>query len=90
MIKDNNFNLNDGLLFVCDLPDESYEFSSKVISKVGEDLNLIDKNKYEFCWIVDYPMYEKDVLTGKIDFSHNPFSMPQGCLLYTSPSPRDP
>ncbi len=78
MIKDNNFNLNDGLLFVCDLPDESYEFSSKVISKVGEDLNLIDKNKYEFCWIVDYPMYEKDVLTGKIDFSHNPFSMPQG------------
>ena len=78
MIKDNNFNLNDGLLFVCDLPDESYEFSSKVISKVGEDLNLIDRNKYEFCWIVDYPMYEKDVLTGKIDFSHNPFSMPQG------------
>ena len=36
------------------------------------------KNKYEFCWIVDYPMYEKDPITGKIDFSHNPFSMPQG------------
>ena len=78
MIKDNNFNQNDGLLFVCDLPEESYDFSSKVIAKVGDDLNLIDKNKYEFCWIVDYPMYEKDVLTGKIDFSHNPFSMPQG------------
>ncbi|MDC3149535.1 aspartate--tRNA ligase [Alphaproteobacteria bacterium] len=78
MIKDNNFNHNDGLLFVCDLPEESYDFSSKVIAKVGDDLNLIDKNKFEFCWIVDYPMYEKDVLTGKIDFSHNPFSMPQG------------
>jgi aspartyl-tRNA synthetase len=78
MIKDNNFNQNDGLLFVCDLPEESYDFSSNVIAKVGDDLNLIDKNKYEFCWIVDYPMYEKDVLTGKIDFSHNPFSMPQG------------
>ncbi len=78
MIKDNNFNQNDGLLFVCDLPEESYDFSSKVIAKVGDDLNLIDKNKYEFCWIVDYPMYEKDLLTGKIDFSHNPFSMPQG------------
>ena len=56
MIKDNNFNRNDGLLFICDLPEESYDFSSKVITKVGEDLNLIDKNKYEFCWIVDYPM----------------------------------
>ena len=50
MIKDNNFNQNDGLLFVCDLPEESFDFSSKVIAKVGGDLNLIDKNKYEFCW----------------------------------------
>jgi aspartyl-tRNA synthetase len=41
-------------------------------------LELIDKNKFEFCWIIDYPMYEKDPATGKVDFSHNPFSMPQG------------
>ncbi len=78
LIKENNFNQKDGLLFICDTPHESYDFGSKVISKVGEDLNLIDKNKYEFCWIIDYPMYEKDHTTGKIDFSHNPFSMPQG------------
>ena len=78
LIKVNNFNQKDGLLFVCDMPHDSYDFGSKIISKVGEELNLINKNKYEFCWIVDYPMFEKDTTTGKIDFSHNPFSMPQG------------
>ena len=78
LIKENHFNQKDGLLFVCDMPHDSYDFGSKVIAKAGQDLGLIDTNKYEFCWIVDYPMYEKDVTTGKIDFSHNPFSMPQG------------
>ena len=78
MIDKNNFNKADGLLFICDMPHESYDFGSKVISKAGQELGLIDENKYEFCWIVDYPMYEKDPMTGKIDFSHNPFSMPQG------------
>ena len=78
LIKENHFNQKDGLLFVCDMPHDSYDFGSKVIAKAGQDLGLIDTNKYEFCWIVDYPMYEKDPTTGKIDFSHNPFSMPQG------------
>jgi aspartyl-tRNA synthetase len=78
MIEKNNFNKTDGLLFICDMPHESYDFGSKVIAKAGHELELIDENKYEFCWIVDYPMYEKDPITGKIDFSHNPFSMPQG------------
>jgi aspartyl-tRNA synthetase len=78
LIKENHFNQKDGLLFVCDMPLDSYDFGSKVIAKAGQDLGLIDTNKYEFCWIVDYPMYEKDATTGKIDFSHNPFSMPQG------------
>ena len=78
LIKENHFNQKDGLLFVCDMPHDSYDFGSKVIAKAGKDLVLIDTNKYEFCWIVDYPMYEKDATTGKIDFSHNPFSMPQG------------
>jgi aspartyl-tRNA synthetase len=78
MIDKNNFNKCDGLLFVCDMPLDSYDFGSKVISKAGQELGLIDENKYEFCWIVDYPMYEEDPVTGKIDFSHNPFSMPQG------------
>ena len=78
MLQENKFNQKDGLLFVCDMPHDSYEFGSKVIAKLGQDLALIDSNKYEFCWIVDYPMYEQDPTTGKIDFSHNPFSMPQG------------
>ena len=46
--------------------------------KIANDLNLIDKNKFAFCWIVDYPMFEMDQKTKKIKFSHNPFSMPQG------------
>ena len=78
LLEENHFNQKDGLLFVCDMPHDSYDFGSKVIAKAGQDLGLIDTNKYEFCWIVDYPMYEKDTTTGKIDFSHNPFSMPQG------------
>ena len=78
MIDKNNFNKSDGLLFICDMPHESYDFGSKVISKAGQELGLIDENKFEFCWIVDYPMYEQDPVTSKIDFSHNPFSMPQG------------
>ena len=46
--------------------------------KIANDLNLIDDNKFAFCWVVDYPMFELDELTKKIKFSHNPFSMPQG------------
>ena len=46
--------------------------------KIAKDLDLIDENSFAFCWIVDYPMYEKDEQTNQIKFSHNPFSMPQG------------
>ena len=46
--------------------------------KIAEDLDLIDKNQFSFCWIVDYPMFEYDESSKKIIFSHNPFSMPQG------------
>lgn len=49
-------------------------------TKIGEDLGLLAENQYAFCWVVDYPMYEKDEETGEIAFSHNPFSMPQGGL----------
>jgi aspartyl-tRNA synthetase len=45
---------------------------------IGEELNLTDKNRFAFAWIVDFPIYEQDAETGKIDFEHNPFSMPQG------------
>jgi len=78
MIEEFGFNQEDGLLFVCDRPLDSYDFASKVIQKLGIDLDLLNKNEYQFCWIIDYPMYEKNSVTGEIDFSHNPFSMPQG------------
>jgi aspartyl-tRNA synthetase len=52
----------------------------KLRVKVAQDLDTVEKNAFRFCWIVDFPMYEKDLDTGKIDFSHNPFSMPQGGL----------
>ena len=51
---------------------------SQAREKIGNELNLINHNSYAFCWIVDYPMFEKDENTKKIIFSHNPFSMPQG------------
>jgi aspartyl-tRNA synthetase len=53
---------------------------AKLRVKVGEDLGHFDKDQFAFCWIVDYPMYERDEMTGEIVFSHNPFSMPQGGL----------
>ena len=49
-------------------------------TKIAQDLDIIEKDCFKFCWIVDFPMYEQDEETGKIDFSHNPFSMPQGGL----------
>lgn len=53
---------------------------SRLRVKLGEDLNQIDRDLFAFCWVVDYPMYERDEMTGEIMFSHNPFSMPQGGL----------
>ena len=53
---------------------------SQAREKIAKDLNLIDENKFAFCWIVDYPMFELDETTNKVKFSHNPFSMPQGEL----------
>jgi aspartyl-tRNA synthetase len=67
----------DAVFFVAGLPVEFADFAAKARVKAGNDLELTDKERFDFCWIVDFPMYE---LTdeGKIDFSHNPFSMPQG------------
>ena len=58
--------------------DEIEKILSLARTKIAEDLNIIDKDKFAFCWIVDYPMYEFDENSKKIIFSHNPFSMPQG------------
>lgn len=69
---------NDTVFFACDQINKAAKFAGQVRVKLGEELNLIDPNIFEFCWIVDFPFYEWDEEQNKIDFSHNPFSMPQG------------
>ena len=75
-----NIEEGDAVFFVCDEVEKATRFSGIARNKIGHDLGILDKNKFEFCWIVDYPMYERDEKTGEIQFSHNPFSMPQGGL----------
>ncbi len=70
----------DAVFFVCDMPREAVRFSATVRTRLGEDLKLIEEDVFRFCWIVDYPLFELDEETGHIQFSHNPFSMPQGGL----------
>ena len=73
-----NAKIGDSLFLACGDENEINTILSTAREKIADDLNLIDKNKFAFCWIVDYPMFEKDQKTNKIIFSHNPFSMPQG------------
>ena len=70
--------LGDSFFLACGNETEVETILSAARNKIGEDLKLIDDNKFSFCWIVDYPMYAVDNKTNKIIFSHNPFSMPQG------------
>lgn len=71
---------DDGVFFATDKPLRAAKLAGLARTRVGEQLDLIEQNVYRFCWIVDFPMFEADEETGKIDFSHNPFSMPQGEL----------
>ena len=68
------------MFFVAGDPDKFYKFAGEARTKIGRELNLVDEDRFEFCWIVDFPMYEWNEEEKKIDFSHNPFSMPQGEL----------
>ncbi len=70
----------DAAFFVAGDPDKFWKFSGLARTKLGEELNLIDKDRFELAWIVDFPMYEYNEDDKKVDFSHNPFSMPQGGL----------
>ena len=70
----------DAVFFVAGLPKEFADFSARARTKIGEELKLIDTGRFEFCWIVDFPMFEWNEEEQKVDFSHNPFSMPQGGL----------
>ncbi len=68
----------DVVFFVCDQKKKAVSIASKVRNRLGDELNLMSPDEFRFCWIVDYPMFEENEDTGKIEFSHNPFSMPQG------------
>jgi len=70
--------IGDSIFFACGKINEVEKITSLARDKIAKDLKLIDDNAFAFCWIVDYPMFKKNEVTNKIEFSHNPFSMPQG------------
>ena len=70
----------DAVFFACDKMKGAERLGGAARIRLGEELKLIEANTFRFCWIVDYPMYEMDEETGKVEFSHNPFSMPRGGL----------
>ncbi len=80
IIKKTNSEVGDSIFMACGKQNDLEKITSLARDKIAKDLDLIDDDVFAFCWIVDYPMFEKDELTNKIEFSHNPFSMPQGNL----------
>jgi len=80
IMKKTDCEIGDSIFMACGKQDELEKITALARDKIAKDLDLIDENVFAFCWIVDYPMFEKDESTNKIEFSHNPFSMPQGDL----------
>ena len=80
IMKITNSEIGDSIFMACGKQIDLEKITALARDKIGKDLDLIDENIFAFCWIVDYPMFEKDETTNKIEFSHNPFSMPQGNL----------
>ena len=78
IMKLTNAEIGDSIFFACGKKKDVEKLLSLARDKIAKDLDIIDENMFAFCWIVDYPMYEIDEKSGKIQFSHNPFSMPQG------------
>jgi aspartyl-tRNA synthetase len=70
--------VGDSIFLACSKQQDLEKITSLARTKIAKDLDLIDDDVFAFCWVVDYPMFEKDEVTNKIEFSHNPFSMPQG------------
>ena len=70
--------VGDSVFLACNKQKELEKITSLARDKIAKDLDLIDENIFAFCWVIDYPMFERDEQTNKIEFSHNPFSMPQG------------
>ncbi len=80
IMKIMNANIGDSIFFLCNKEKEVLKLISSAREKIAQDLNLINEDSFAFCWIIDYPMFEIDENSKKIQFSHNPFSMPQGDL----------
>ncbi len=78
IMKITSAKIGDSIFFACGKIEDVQKILSLARTKIAEELNLINENEFAFCWIVDYPMFERDNQTKKIIFSHNPFSMPQG------------
>ena len=78
LIKRNGSNAGDVIYFIADTAKEAPKLAGQIRTEVANRLDLIDKSKFEMCFIVDFPMYEHDETTGQVIFTHNPFSMPQG------------
>jgi aspartyl-tRNA synthetase len=80
IMKQTNAEVGDSIFMACGKQNDLEKITALAREKIAKDLDLIDDDVFAFCWIVDYPMFEKDEITNKIEFSHNPFSMPQGNL----------
>ena len=78
IMKKTDAKIGDSIFFACSKKKDLEKITSLARDKIARDLDLIDEEKFAFCWIINYPMFEKDEQNGKIIFSHNPFSMPQG------------
>ena len=88
LIKRNNSNAGDVIYFIADTEKDAPKLAGQIRTEVATRLDLIDKSKFEMCFIDDFPMYEHDETTGQVIFTHNPFSMPQGgmdSLLHKNP-----
>ena len=80
IMKKTNSEVGDSIFMACGKQNDLEKITALARDKIARDLDLIDEDIFAFCWIVDYPMFEKDETTNKVEFSHNPFSMPQGNL----------
>ncbi|MBD1139418.1 aspartate--tRNA ligase [Pelagibacterales bacterium SAG-MED46] len=80
IMKKTNSKVGDSIFMACGKQRDLEKITAQARDKIGKDLGLIDDNIFAFCWIIDYPMFERNEETNKVEFSHNPFSMPQGNL----------
>jgi len=80
IMKETKAEVGDSIFLACNKEKELERITSLARDKIAKDLDLVDENIFAFCWVVDYPMFEVDEQTKKIEFSHNPFSMPQGVI----------